>query len=369
MIIQRYILKEVATTLLAVMVVVLLIFFSLRFVRILGDVAAGILPVELVFKLLSLQLVKNIGSIIPLAVFFSVLLAFGRLYRDQEIVAMTASGISQTRLIQFLIRLMLPVLLISATFTLYLSPWAAAKVDILWHEADNRSELSLLVAGRFVESQGGNLTMYVEELSDDQRELKNVFVQSRNGERKSVLSSDTGYRYIDEKSGDEYMVMVNGYRYEGDPGEDDFRITRFAKHAVRLEQKELDKTALHRVSKPNTSLWNSVNTKDIAELQSRIIVPLATIALMILAVPLSRVSPREGQYGRLLSAVFVYVMYNSLYGAAYNWVGRGKISPYIGMWWLPVLLLLVALFIVMWQTRGQSNWLNNKIPWRRDASV
>jgi len=358
-----------AITLLAVMVVVLLIFFSLRFVRVLADVAAGTLPAELVLTLLSLQLLKNIDTILPLAVFFSVLLAFGRLYRDHEMVAMTASGIGQAKLTRFLMVIAPVLFIINAGCSLYLSPWASAKVDNIRHSAENRSELSLLAAGRFVESRDGGLIMYVEELSEDQRELKNVFVQTRNNSRKTVLSSETGYRYIDENTGDEFMVMVNGYRYEGEPGQDDYRITQFGKHAVRVEEKSVDTTSVRRSAKTTPFLWSSPSLRDTAELQSRIIVPFATVALMLLAVPLSRVNPREGQYGRLFTAVFIYVIYNSLFGATYNWIGRGKLTPFIGMWWLPVLLLLVAVAMVMWQTRGQSNWLNDRVPWLRGTSA
>ena len=367
MIIQRYIVKEVAITLLVVMVVVLLIFFSLRFVRILGNVVDGSLPVDAVFTLLSLKLLKSISNIIPLAMFFSVLLAFGRLYRDQEMVALTASGIGQSSLVRLLLFWAPLIFIINASCSLYLSPWAAAESDAIKHAAESRSELSLLAAGRFIESQDGSLIMYVEELSEDQRELRNVFVQSHKGSRKSVLASETGYRYIDEQSGDEFMMMVDGYRYEGNPGQDDYRITEFVKHAVRVEEKEASGPVLRRSAKKSVLLLSSLELKDIAELQSRIIVPFVTVALMILAIPMSRVQPREGQYGRLFSAVFIYVIYNSLFGASYNWIGNGKISPWIGMWWLPLLLLLVALGFVLWQTRGQSTWLNNRIPWARMA--
>jgi len=368
-IIQRYIIKEVVTTLLAVMVVILLIFFSLRFVRLLSDVAAGVLPAELVLTLLSLQLLKNMDTILPLAVFFSVLLAFGRLYRDHEMIALTASGVGQTKLTRVLMIFAPLVFIINASCSLYLSPWAAAKSDDIRHAAENRSELSLLAPGRFVESRDGTLIMYVEDLSKDQRQLKNVFVQTRKNTRKSVLSSETGYRYIDEQTGDEFMVMVDGYRYEGEPGQDDYRITRFEKHAVRVEEKEVASGDVSRSAKTTAFLWSSPKLRDKAELQSRIIVPFITVAFMLLAVPMSRVNPREGQYGRLFSAVFVYVIYNSLFGASYNWIGKGKLSPYIGMWWLPILVLLVAVAMVMWQTRGQSNWLNDRLPWLRAEAV
>ncbi|MCK4742373.1 MAG: LPS export ABC transporter permease LptF [Sulfuriflexus sp.] len=369
MIIQRYIVKEIAITLFAVMVVLLLIFFSLRFVRILGDVAEGSLPVEAVFTLLSLQLLKNIGNIIPLAMFFSVLLAFGRLYRDQEMVALTASGIGQATLTRFLMFWMPLIFIINAICTLYLSPWAAGQSDAIKHAAKNRSELSLLAAGRFIESKDGSLIIYVEELSDDQRELQNVFVQSRKSSRKSVLASETGYRYIDEQSGDEFMVMVDGYRYEGEPGQDDYRITQFVKHAVRVEEKAVSAPYLKRSARNSLLLLSSSRLDDLAELQSRIVVPFVTIALMLLAIPMSRVQPREGRYGRLFSAVFIYVIYNGLFGATYNWIGSGVISPWIGMWWLPLLLLLVALGFVLWQTRGQSTWLNDRMPWSREAQA
>jgi len=349
------------------MVVLLLIFFSLRFVGLLGDVASGELPVEFVLTMLLLQLLKNIDAIIPLAVFFSVLLAFGRLYRDQEMVALTASGLGQAALARILMIIMPFLLVINAASSLYLSPWASTEIENIKHSAENRSELSLLSAGRFVESRDGTLIMYVEELSDDQRELMNVFVQSRKGGKKSVISSETGYRYIDEKSGDEFLVLVDGYRYEGEPGQDDYRITQFGKHAVRLEEKATGAADLRRSAKSSLELLSSSNLRDTAELQSRIIVPFVTLAFMLLAIPMSRVNPREGQYGRLFSAVFVYVIYNNLYGAAYNWVGRGKISPYIGMWWIPLLILLVALAIIVWQTRGQSNWFNDRMPWLREA--
>jgi len=348
-------------TLLAVLTVVLLIFFSLRFVRVLGDVASGSLPSELVFTVLTLEMIRNIGSVLPVVLFFSVLLAFGRLYRDQEMVALTASGVGQLSLTRVLFWLVPAVLVINGTFTLYVAPWATAKRDAVRHEAENRSELSLLVAGRFTESKSGKLVMYVEELSDDQRQLKNVFVQSRSRSRKSILSSKTGHRYLDKESGDEFMVMEDGYRYVGEPGQDDYRITKFKKHAVRIEEKTTDAVHVKRSATPTDVLWASKKLKDKAELQKRIILPLSAVALMLLAVPLSRVQPREGRYGRVFSAVLIYVIFNNLLGASYNWISRGSISTTIGMWWLPLMLLAIAGMYALWQMRGQTGWLRDRL--------
>ncbi|WP_126454019.1 LPS export ABC transporter permease LptF [Sulfuriflexus mobilis] len=356
MIIRRYILREIGTTLLAVTSVLLLIFFSTRFVRLLGDVAEGRLPAELVFSVLGLELLKNLASILPLAVFFAVLLAFGRLYRDQEMVALNASGIGQAQIMRMLLLLTPFILVLNGYLALYAAPWAAERVEQIRHAAEYRSELSLLSAGRFTESKDGRLIMYVESLTDDKQQLKNVFVQRLGTGSKSVLASDTGYRYVDKNSGDEFMVMVDGYRYEGEPGKADYRITKFDKHAVRINEKKAPLAIAGRNATASADLWQSANLREQAELQSRIILPLSAVAFMILAVPMSRVKPREGRYGRLFSAVVIYVIYNNLIGTSYKWVGKGEISPWIGMWWLPLLLLLTAAVVVAWQVRGQSLW-------------
>ena len=358
MIIRRYILREIALTLFAVTSVLLLIFFSTRFVRLLGDVAGGLLPAELVLSVLGFELLKNLASILPLAVFFAVLLALGRLYRDQEMVALNASGIGPVHITRMLLVLAPLILILNGFLSLYAAPWAAERVDQIRHAAEHRSELSLLSAGRFTESKDGRLIMYVESLSDDQRELENVFVQRRGTDSKSILSSNTGYRYIDENSGDEFMVMVDGYRYEGEPGKADYRITKFTKHAVRISEEKAPQAVLRRSAKASIGLWRSKRLRDIAELQKRIILPLSAVAFMILAVPMSRVKPREGRYGRLFSAVFIYVIYNNLIGTTYKWVGKGELTPWVGMWWLPLLLLAAAAAFAAWQSRGQIDWQN-----------
>lgn len=356
MIIRRYILREVALTLFAVTSVLLLIFFSIRFVRLLADVAEGVLPAELVFSVLGLELLKNLDSILPLAMFFAVLLALGRLYRDHEMVALNASGVGQAAVTRMLLVLAPFVLVLNGFLALYASPWAAGESAQIRHAAEYRSELSLLSAGRFTESKDGRLIMYVEALSDDQRELENVFVQRRGTDSKSILASKSGYRYIDEDSGDEFMVMADGYRYEGEPGKADYRITKFSKHAVRISEKKAPKAVPGRSATASAELWRSKKPRDMAEIQSRIILPLSAVAFMILAVPMSRVKPREGRYGRLFSAVLVYVIYNNLIGTTYKWVSKGELTPSLGMWWLPALLLAAAAVFAAWQIRGQIDW-------------
>ena len=93
-------------------------------------------------------------------------------------------------------------------------------------------------------------------------------------------------------------------------------------------------------------LLGSDDPEDAAELQWRLAMPLSVIALLLLAVPLCRSSPRQGRYGPLVLSVLLFVLYYNLLGTAKVWVGNGVLPPVIGLWWVPLLpvMLTVLLF-------------------------
>lgn len=97
---------------------------------------------------------------------------------------------------------------------------------------------------------------------------------------------------------------------------------------------------------PFSQLLKSRELEHIAETQWRLGIPLSTIFLAILAVPLSRSRPRAGRYGRLAVGLLVFIIYLNMLSAAKAWIEQATISPALGLWWVHgcVLLLTVILF-------------------------
>ena len=93
-ILDRYLFRETLETWAGVTGVLLLILLASRFAFYLGDAAAGRLPGGAVFTLLGLSVVNYLTLIIPLGLFLAVMMAFGRLYRDSEMAALMACGVS-----------------------------------------------------------------------------------------------------------------------------------------------------------------------------------------------------------------------------------------------------------------------------------
>ncbi|MCK5716332.1 MAG: LptF/LptG family permease, partial [Thiomargarita sp.] len=82
-----------------------------------------------------------------------------------------------------------------------------------------------------------------------------------------------------------------------------------------------------------------------AELQWRLSMPLTVILLAALAIPLSYSTPRQGQYGKLVIGILIYLMHGNLLNVAKKWVEHGDVSPWIGVWWTHVILLMIVLIL------------------------
>lgn len=345
MTLDRYLRKEVLANLFGVLTVLLLIFLGNRFVRFLGDALDGELPQDTILTVLVLKLVSALVVIIPLALYLAVLLGFGRLYRDNEMTALLASGISPLRMAKGLLWLVLPIALLMALLSLQLSPWAEEQVERIQDEVQARTELYGLSAGRFVEDKAGGGVLYVSRIDDDAATLHNVFAQWRKEGRLATVSAKRGYVTEDESYDARYLVLEDGYRYEGEPGAIDFRIIRFQRHTVYLEARPIKASQRRDKALSTVDLLRMDSPSAKAELQRRLSMPIATVLLVLLALPLSKVSPRQGRYSRLLLAILVYAVYSNMLTVAQSWLGRELIPSALGLWWVHLIVLALAAFL------------------------
>lgn len=348
MVIQRYLVKEVLQTMIAVLALLLLVFLGRHFARYLAEAAAGELPAELIFKLLTTLTLSYLHLLLPFSFYLAVLLAFGRLYRDNEMTALSASGVGTLGVLTPIVGLGLAVAGLVGGLALAVSPWAAERSVQLREQAEARSDLQNIVAGQFREMGTQGSVFYVEQMSDDKQLMKRVFVQNTNTQEMDIFAAQSAYQHIDEKSGDRFLVLLDGRRYEGIPGSAEFRVHEYAKNSIRVDQKEIQQRSRKRDAQPTGHLIGSDDPLDRAELQWRLSMPLSALLLAILAVLLSRTSPREGRYARLFGAILVFIVYLNLMGVGRMWMERGApISQLLGLWWVHVLLSgLIAVFLI-----------------------
>lgn len=357
MIIYRYLAKEVLQTLLAVLVVLLLIFMGRYFALYLAAASAGEISGDIVFEVLLLRTITSLSVMLPFALFVAVLLAFGRLYKDSEMTALSACGVGPGRVLMSVSLIALVCSLLVAGLSFWGTPWAHEKALQVREQAQTGTAFESVAAGQFNKIGSDRRVFYVESLSEDHTRLHNVFVQSQMADGQlDIFSARGGYQSVDPKTGARYLVLVDGYRYQGSPGSVDFKIHQYEKNAVRLD--EQDVAPLHRThwSIPTSALWGSARAADKAELQWRFAMPLATLLLPVLAVLLSRTSPRQGRFAKLFIAILIFVTYYNSLGVAMSWVQRGLVPAVVGLWWVHAALVILIAVLAVRHWGGRWVW-------------
>ena len=342
-ILDRYIFREVAATWLGVTLVLQFILLTNQFARILGEVAKDSLPKEATFQIIGLTGLQYLTLLVPIGLFLSIMLALGRLYRDSEMPAMMACRVGPSGIYRPLTWLMIPLVLGVAWLSIEGGPRALTAVDRIGAEARREADLASIEPGQFTVIGPDRVVVYGHNVTPEGL-MEKVFMQRQADDGTiEVVISELGEMVESDDPNVRLLVLHDGRRYEGIPGTTEFRVIEFAEHGVPYLLPGLKTSQPRPRAMAFFDLLRSDEPEHIAEFQWRLSVPLATIILAILAVPLSRSQPRAGRYGRLAIGLLVFIIYLNMMSAAKAWIEQSTISPALGIWWVHGCVLLFAL--------------------------
>jgi lipopolysaccharide export system permease protein len=342
---QRSLLREFGNLAVAVFATLFAITLTTQLIRYLGQAASGKLLSEAVLALLGFSALNYLPVLLSLTLFISVLMTISRSYRDSEMVIWFSSGLPLTAWVRPVLIFAAPLVFVIALLSLFLAPWANNQSEEYRRQLDSRDELSRVAPGVFRESANAERVFFVEGVAGDSGTVQNVFVTSMQHGRLGVMVSRRGF---EEKAanGDRFIVLADGRRYEGNPGEAEYRVMEFKRYAVRIETREAQSGQIPARALSTQTLLEEPHQGNLAELLWRIGLPLAALNLALLAIPLAFVNPRASRSANLVFALLTYMVYSNLISVSQAWVSQGKISFHIGWWAVHVamLVLLLALF-------------------------
>jgi lipopolysaccharide export system permease protein len=337
-VLDKMVALDLLRTLLAVWSVIVVIIVSRQFIRVLDKAVDGQVSNQTLMTVLGLKTIIASAAFLPAALFMAVLMVLGRMYRDQEMSAVASAGGGSGTVYRSIFLLVFPLSLLAAGLSFYVSPWAEAKMEQLMHEDKESADLRGVAAGKFSEYSQGDLVFYVEKIDDD-KTMRQVFVQHRQGDRLAIINAELG-RMKDLPDG-RYVVLENGERIQGQPGAVNYVIEQFSEYAVRMDSKESAAT-FGKESVASTALVSSGQITDIAELQRRFSVPMGIMLLSFIAVPLAQMSPRGGVYGNMLVGFLIYFSYGNLVRVSQSWVMNQTIPAWLGVFGVNTLLLIIG---------------------------
>jgi lipopolysaccharide export system permease protein len=354
LIIFSYLIREALKSQIAVLFVLMSIFLSQKFVRILADAVDGELPGALVATLLVLNLPKLAGLILPLSLFLGILMAHSRMYADSEMTVMHATGISEWYVTRVTLILAFIVMLIAGLNSIWLGPWAQEKEYQVLEESQAQAGISTLASGRFQYSSNEKAVIYVESIKNG--ELNQVFVaqmpsDDNPNEGSSVVIATTG-RVQEEATGSQQLKLSNGKRYQGQAGQAASTKIEFSEYQMQIKEQEVEQRRRKLSAIPMMQLIEDGDVDSMAEVHWRLAIPLTVPLLTLIAVPLARVNPRQGKFAKLFPAIMLFLVYYIMLMAGRSALEDEVIPMSVGLWWIHISAFILGLSLLMKEREG-----------------
>lgn len=343
----------------AVTAVLLVILLSNQLARVLSQAAANEFPQGVVLALLGLTSAGYLTIIVPIAFFLAIMLALGRLYHESEMAAMQSCGVGFASLYRPIAILGVAIAMLLVWLSFWAIPAAMASAQEIRANAYRDAQLGMLEPGRFRTFGSGGVVFYAERV-DSQGVLHNVHVfvdhASVQGSTKGEIEVWVATRAEQRGAGqtEQLFVMYDGEMYQGVPGSGEFRIVEFTEAGFPISMSGGSTSAGKAEMKSSAELLQSSDPGDIAELQRRVSTPILALVLMLIAVPLARIRPRQGRFGRIGIAILLYFIYSLLLDASAAWIISGTVPAYVGLWWVHGLAVVIGVILLLRETPPRS---------------
>jgi lipopolysaccharide export system permease protein len=354
-IITRYLSAEILKSSAATLLILFIILMSNALGRVLSDIADGETPQQALWPVLLSQSVNIFALLLPIGFFFGIVFAFGRLYKDHEMVVMNACGMGYGYFYRPVLMILVPVFMLSAYSSIWLNAQMQRTVQSIVDREKNVHEFTQIKTGQFNQSKNGEHVFFMQSLSEDKQQLNDIIISQSKRDGMVLETAKSGRHKTDEESGNVFMVVGPGERYEGQSGQKNYRIIEFEQHGILIEKKDkATRQQIQEREKPPSVLWQSSRLADRVELHWRIAIPVILVVLALLAVPLSYIAPRQGRYGKVGIALVVYIVYFNLMAYTRAQLEADSLPILLNFWWVHLLFMVLTVGLLIKRNGGIS---------------
>jgi len=341
----RYINRELVAVFLLTVVVLLLVGVGGRFIGYLQDAVAGKYAAEALVTILQLRLPEFLQLILPFALYLSILLTLSRLYADSEMVVLQTGGLSTFRLLSWVAPICLLVCVLVAWLAIELTPVSNQRLGEFFLEQRARQDFQNVNPGVFNANSRETRVVYAETVSEDRERLGTVFIWERLPDgREATTWANTGRQSFDLTTGSLFLLLDEGRRYEGIPGQADYRAVTYQTLGQRLTNESTGSNRVGIAGIPTDQLPSS--GEGIAEFHWRLAMPIFTLGAVLIAIALARVRPRVSRFSRILPGLLVLLCYYLVMMGNRYVLEEELLHPVFGMWMVHIVMLGLLIWLL-----------------------
>ena len=293
---------EVFKSTTSILIILFLLVIGSRFVSYFEQASEGLIDPSVILYAVFLRVPDFISLLLPLSFFIGILITVSRLYADREIYAYFSTGISPITLIKFIFPQAFIYMVFTLILSLYIAPVSKEISNELLKVNTFEEQIASLAPGEIYGIKGSKSFITVGE--NNETNLKNVIFFNDVGKDSILISADT--LNISSSQLDYELLFENGSLTAGVFSNDAKMISSFKNFEFPLVNNQTHT----RTSFEN--IFSSINIDDSLEYQWSISLSITILVLMVIAVYIGKVEPRQGRLSVILPGMLIYILYLSL---------------------------------------------------------
>lgn len=337
--IYKYVISEILKPFIFTLFLLFIIILMYTSYDYLQKAATGLLSKSVLLPIIFLKNLVALEVLIPLSFFLAATTVLSKMDDNGEITVLLTSGFNTKKIFRPVLILTIILAVVSGLLSIFVRPWSYKNIYILEYNTKYTFDITKINPGHFVALEDKRV-IYADGKSK-LNVLEDVFIQTKDedtleiiyAKKASMKEGSTNtlfledgtlymYNFINKK--ETYSKFKNGYINLSQDGEFEYKTKSLS----------------------TMSLLNSKDIESLVELQWRVTVPIMTLFFGLLAIVLSRSSPRiKRRSQKLIIAILLYAVYYNLVYIVRKWITGGLFPLYPGTFLLTGMLFVIYVFI------------------------
>lgn len=358
-ILDRYIVREMVVPFLLGLGIFTTILLIVRILKLVELVVNRGVPLEQMARIFSYILPAFLEVTVPMALLLAILVAFGRLSSDSEVIAMRAAGISLYRLLLPVAVFASGVALLTAWLSITARPWGNSHLRTGLYEIV-KTRASAGIKPKVFNDEFKDLVIYVDSLQSGSDMLEGILVaDTRDAALHNTIYAESGRLITNERRHTLTLRLENGGIYSTGTGEG-YQDTRFTTYDITLDLNaalaqlrdrerdvaELTLTELRKAVAAKAVVGDPAYAERL-EMHRKLAIPFACLVFAALGVPLG-IQPTRAVHSRGFSlSLCLIFLYYLLLTFGQNLGERGTLPPLLAAWLPNTVLAVVAVVLLL----------------------
>ncbi len=366
MLIKKIFYRELVDNAMKILIVMVFILPMTELFKLLEDGGTSGIPTQTLLAFVLYGTIASFPMILTISCFLTIVITINRYCKDHEFVIWLSSGVSPFMWLKLVTQFAIPICVLCAISTIYITPWATNKKDEYAEYLSKQKTNIMITPGIFRENSSGKDVFYLDHYSLVTGYAKYIFIQYTRDD--DVVYNVTAMEgKIDNADGITSVTLKNANRYQTSNGNND-NYGRFDIKFDELQAKiKQDYNPLKLVDRGvNTfslshliNVINNKHNKDAqAELSWRLSIAIMMFVMMFLAVPISiQVGRIQSNFVFILPPI-IYAIYNQIILTLNGYINQGITHSMIVVQMIHIGLILIGLLLTYYKTYPKGYWFS-----------